>query len=160
MNKTRSCELIWRLIFVCGLGHHPKTPPNTAWPWIGTDSHHWTGCQCIKEITRSAWARTESHPIGVGLNINPATDVRGYSHWEAGTKGRAGGQKKALQNQCQYIPHQQRSPSRVARQSRESMATPKNKNATDQLYQRITGVNQSLVFAILSECHVCVLFLH
>ena len=24
--------------------------------------------------------------------------------------------------------------------------------------QRITGVNQSLVFAILSECHVCVLF--
>ena len=67
---------------------------------------------------------------------------------------------KALQNQCQYLPHQQRSPSRVARQSRELMATPKNENATDQLYQRITGVNQSLVFAILSECHVCVLFLH
>ena len=40
---------------------------------------------------------------------------------------------KALQNQCQYITHQQRSPSRVARQSRELMATTKNKNATDQL---------------------------
>jgi hypothetical protein len=29
---------------------------------------------------RTATAGTESNPIGVGLNINPATDLRGYSH--------------------------------------------------------------------------------
>ena len=55
MNKTRSCELIWRLIFVCGLGHHPKTPPNTAWPWIGTDSHHWTGINVSKR-SQNCWS--------------------------------------------------------------------------------------------------------
>jgi len=39
----------------------------------------------LKRFQNCVVAGTEPHPIGVGLNINPATDVRGYSHREAGT---------------------------------------------------------------------------
>ena len=84
MNKTRSCELIWRLITVCGLGHHLQHLPTPS--GRGLAQTVTTGQESMyQRDPRTAKAGTESHPIGVGLNINPATDVRGYSHWEAGT---------------------------------------------------------------------------
>ena len=63
-------------------------------------------------------------PKGVGLNINPATDVRGYSH-ERQVPREGGWAKIKLYKTYVNIFHINNRPSsRVARQSHELMTTP------------------------------------
>ena len=84
MSKTHRVNKYEGLYLCVGKAHHPQTLPIPFGRGLAqtvTTGQDWT---LLKRSENSLHAGTRSHQE-FGLNINPATDVRGYSQEEAGT---------------------------------------------------------------------------